>query len=54
MTFLCGIKIDPELGREGGVSDFCEDSFLAMASSYKISFGSVYRNTDSRQSIVGL
>lgn len=34
--------------------DFCEDSFLGMASSYKISFGAFYGDPGSRQSSVEL
>lgn len=45
---------NPEPGREGGMLDFCEDVFLPMASSYKISFGTFYRDTDFRWSCVEL
>lgn len=45
---------DPELGREGGTLDFCEEPFLPMASSYRLSFGTFCRDTDSRQSGVEL
>lgn len=38
----------PEPGKEGGRLDFCEDAFLPMAGSYKISFGTFYRDTDFR------